>query len=324
MADYHAPWWLRGGHLETMAPVLLRPPGPRLASERRTVEVEPGSSVELHLSTPERPRGGTVVAIHGLTGSVEGFHVRSVAAGALARGWHSARLNLRTHGGTAAISATLYHAAQSDDIGAVCAALEAWGLPRPFAVVGLSISGNQVLRYAATSGAGAAADAVVALNPPVDLFRVEREIDRLPNRLYRMTYVRGLCRMLDEVRTVRPVPGPPADPRRLRTIRAFDAAFVAPAGGYASVDDYYADASAGPLLSGIRSPSLVLSATNDPFIPPEMLLPHDGAGGHLQLRLAARGGHVGYLAGPGRGDLRFWAAQPVMDWLDALRGGRGV
>ncbi|MDP2327160.1 MAG: alpha/beta fold hydrolase [Dehalococcoidia bacterium] len=322
MPEYHAPWWLRGGHLETVAPVLFPPIVPPYPSERRVVEVAAGSSVELHLSTPERPRGGTVVAIHGLTGSAEGAHVRSLAAEALGRGWHAARLNLRTHGGTAALSASLYHAAQSDDIGAVCRALEAWGLPRPYAVIGISISGNQVLRYGATAGDGSAADAIVALNPPVDLFRVEREIDRLSNRVYRASYVRGLCRMLDEIRAVRHVDGPPANPRRLRTIRAFDAVFVAPDGGYASVDAYYADASAGPLLHGLRTPALVLSAENDPFIPPEMLRAHAGAGGHLELRLPSRGGHAGYLSGPSRRGLRFWAAVPVMDWLDGQRATR--
>ncbi|MDA0270428.1 MAG: hypothetical protein O2919_05300 [Chloroflexi bacterium] len=320
MSEYSAPWWLRGGHLETIAPVAFPPTVTPYPSERRTVEVAPRSNVELHLSVPEQARGGTAVVIHGLTGSAEGGHVRALAGEALGRGWHAVRLNLRTHGGTAAISETLYHAAQSDDLGAVCAALEGWGLPRPYVLVGLSISANQALRYAATSGTSAA-DAVVALNPPVDLFRVEREIDRLPNRLYRMTYVRGLCRMLDEVRAVRPVPGPPANPRRLRSIRAFDAAFVAPAGGYASVDDYYADASSGPLLEGVRVPALILSAANDPFIPREMLEPHHGAGGHVNVRIASRGGHVGYLEGPSTRRLHFWAAGPVFDWLDDIRGG---
>src|SRR5690606_16439235 len=46
------PWWLRGGHLETIVPSVLGPPLPTLVSERRLVEVEPGTSLETWLSRP--------------------------------------------------------------------------------------------------------------------------------------------------------------------------------------------------------------------------------------------------------------------------------
>ncbi len=316
------PWWLRGGHLETIVPSFLHPALAPFDSERRTVEVEPGSSVETWVSrSPRQPARGAVLVVHGLGGSAERPHVRAMTARALEDGWDALRVNLRSHGGTAALSATLFNAAQSGDVGAVLAAMEDWGLPRPYVVLGVSLGANMALRYAAHEGEASRADAVATLNPALDFFRIEREINRRANLVYRYNFVRSLCRMVDEVRALREMPGPAASPWRIGTVRRFDHAFTAPAAGYASVDDYYADTSAGPLLDQVRVPSLLVTAVNDPFVPPEIVVPHHGAAsGRVEVRLADRGGHVGYrVMGPdGRAD--FWAARPLLEWAASVLG----
>src|SRR5256885_9655519 len=45
--------------------------------------------------------------------------------------------------------------------------------------------------------------------------------------------------------------------------------YTAPRNGFAGAEDYYARSSAGPLLSRIRVPGLVIHAEDDPFIPVE-------------------------------------------------------
>ncbi|MCK9485322.1 MAG: alpha/beta fold hydrolase [Dehalococcoidia bacterium] len=310
------PWWLRGRHLETILPSFRGPWHVPFDSVRHLVEVGPGSAVETW-DTPARvarPRG-SVLVVHGLGGSADRPHVRAITAAALHDGWHAVRVNLRTHGGTAALSSTLFNAAQSDDIGAVLADMEARGLPRPYAVLGISLGANMVLRYAALAGDACRADAVATLNPAIDFFRIEQEILRPSNLLYRYNFVLGLCRMLNEVRALRTVPGPPASAWRIRTVRTFDGHFTAPAGGYTSVDEYYADAGAGTVLEGVRVPALLVTAVNDPFVPADIVTPHHGAaGGRVQVRLAARGGHVGYRVTGEDGRPAFWAAQPLLAW----------
>jgi hypothetical protein len=313
-------WWLRGGHLETIVPSLLAPHYTPFASERRVVEVAPGSSLETWLSTP--PAGtaarGSVLLVHGLGGSADRPHMRAMAAEALARGWHAVRVNMRTHGGTAPLSSTLFNAVQSGDLGQVLAAMDAWRLPRPFALVGVSLGANMALRYAALEGGGSRADAVAAVNPALDFFAVEREIERPRNLVYRINFVLALCRMLNEVRVLRTVPGPSASLRTIHSVRKFDDAFTAPAAGYPGVDEYYADASAAPLLDGLHVPAFILSAKNDPFVPPEIMTPHHGrAAGRVRVALADRGGHVGFRVTGADGHARFWAAGPLMDWLES-------
>jgi len=319
------PWWMRGGHLETILASTLPLPLPPIEATRRLVEVAPDTAVETFWSTPPTthptaPRG-SVLVIHGLGGSATRPHVLATTDEALRRGWHAVRVNLRNHGGTEALAATLFSAVQSDDIGAVLAAMEASGLPRPYIVAGASLGANMALRYAALEGSASRADAIIALNPALDFFVIERQIHRPTNLVYRLNFVLGLCAMLNAIRSLRHVPGPPADLRHIRSIREFDHHFTAPAAGFEDVDAYYRAAAAGPLLQGLRVPALVLTARNDPFVPWPLIARHHGAAdGRVQVALTDRGGHVGYRVTDEHGAPRFWAAPVGLEWAESVLG----
>ncbi|MGE3961503.1 MAG: YheT family hydrolase [Dehalococcoidia bacterium] len=317
------PWWMRGGHLETiLASALPLPVGP-LEADRRLVAVGPGTRVETFWSAPPERVGGSLLVVHGLGGSAERPHVVAMADAAVRRGWHAVRVNLRNHGGTERLASTLFSAVQSDDLGAVLTEMEARGLPRPYVLVGGSLGANMALRYAALAGESSRADAVVAMNPALDFFVIEREIHRPSNLVYRLNFILGLCGMLDRIRAVRPVPGPPADLRYVRSIRDFDGYFTAPAAGFPDVDAYYESAGAGAILGGLRVPAYLLTARNDPFIPAALVAAHHGAAdGRVRVAIADRGGHVGYRTRGEDGAARFWAAGPVFDWIESTLGAR--
>ena len=305
--------WLRGGHAQTIGPALL--PGPRLPAPDRVhdVPVAAGTSVRMLVSHPGSVPRGTLLLVHGLGGSAHSRYIRRTAAQALERGYAVARLNLRNCGGTEALATTLYNAGQSGDADAALAALESLDCPRPHALVGFSLGGNIVLRYAGLSGSGCRADAVIGVNPPVDLERCLRALERPANRIYQEYFVSYLCDQIRRIRSVRALPGPPATRRTIRTVRGFDEAFTAPDGGYADAAEYYRVASAGPTLAAIRRPAWILSAADDPFVPVAMFDGHDGE--HVRRAHPATGGHVGYWrsARP-----RFWAAAAALAFLDEL------
>lgn len=313
--------WLPGGHLQTVLPSLF--PAPQVAVSRRlVVEVEPGSAVEILVSEPARvsPGGatGTVLLVHGLGGSAESGYQRRLAAAALASGWSVARVNLRNCGGTAALASTLYNVGQSGDIGRALGALEREGLPRPFGVVSFSLGANQVLLHATESGDGCAADAIVAVNPPVDLAAADRAIRRPANAPYHVNYTRSLCRLLNEVRAVREVPGPPARWWRVRTVRRFDEVFTVPDAGHPDVDTYYAAASSGPLLGRIARPTLVLSAADDPIVRVESFEAYRPPIGHpVRFEHPRAGGHGGYWAAE---EPRYWAGERALGFLEEALG----
>jgi predicted alpha/beta-fold hydrolase len=207
----------------------------------------------------------------------------------------------------------LYNAGQSDDADAVLQAIETQGLPRPYALLGFSLGGNLVLRYAGLSGSACRADAVAGVNPPVDLQACVDAIERPGNALYHAYFTRGLCAQLRRIRRVRSVPGPEVSPRTIGGVRGFDELFTAPDAGYGSAADYYRGASAGAVLAGLRRSALILSAEDDPFVPVSMFAAHRAASGALQLVHPRTGGHCGYW---GVTHPRFWAASAALRFFE--------
>ena len=311
--DFRPTLLLPGAHAQTIAQSLV--PGPAVPGPSRAVDVPvaEGTRIRLLLTRPDAPPRGTLVLVHGLSGSADSGYMRRTAAQALARGWAVARMNLRNCGGTESMSRTLYNAGQAGDAGAALAALHADRAPRPFGLLGFSLGGNIALRYAGLSGEACLADAVVGINPPVDLAQCIDAMERPGNALYHLYFTLGLLAHLRRIRRLREVPGPAATLRRVRGVRAFDDAFTAPDAGFAGASAYYRESGAGSVLSGLRRPALILSAKDDPFVPVSMFAPYAGRIPSLRAVHPSAGGHCGYWASRAP---RFWAAAAALAYFD--------
>jgi len=305
--------WARGPHLQTIVPTFYPVWGPEPASEILDVPVAPETSVRTLVSRGTGGGRGTIVLVHGLSGSANGVYMIRTARAALARGWSVVRMNLRNCGGTERLSRTLYNAGQSDDLGCVLGAIASAGLPRPYAVIGFSLGGNLTLRYAGLTGEDSAADAVVGVNPPVDLARCIEALERPANRPYHLYFRAKLIAHVRAIRKIRDVAGPEASWRTIGSVRAFDDAFTAPDAGLPDAAAYYRHASSGPVLEGIRRPALILSAVDDPFVPVGMFTGCAGSGS-LAFLHPETGGHCGYWAASSP---RYWAAEAALAFLDS-------
>jgi predicted alpha/beta-fold hydrolase len=115
------------------------------------------------------------------------------------------------------------------------------------------------------------------------------------------------------------------DAKRLKAARdlyEFDDVFTAPLHGFKDTDDYWARASAKPVLPRIRIPALAVNALNDPFVPAASLPRADEVGPKVTLWQPAQGGHVGFAQGRPPGHVR---ALPdlVGEWLLKQAGAHG-
>jgi predicted alpha/beta-fold hydrolase len=281
--------------------------------EHRVVQVADDTAIRLDINRPDTPARGTLLLVHGMCGSSESGYMRRTARSAVDRAWVAVRMNLRNCGGTEPLSRTLYNAGQSDDVARALSALEEERFPRPFVAAGFSLGGNIVLRYAGLEGAASRADAIAAVNPPIDLERCACAMELRRNRAYQSHYTRGLARQLRRIHRARGTSLPRPPKRRIRTVRQFDELYTAPDAGHPSAEAYYATASAGPHLGRIRRPGLILSSANDPIVPLDLFTSHYGNTA-LRFEHPARGGHCGYWqsAAP-----RFWAGERVLDFFEA-------
>jgi hypothetical protein len=202
------------------------------------------------------------------------------------------RLNLR---GADRSGEDYYHAGLTADLEAALASRSLAGYGE-ILLLGYSLGGHLVLRYA-TGTPDKRVRAAAAVCAPVDLDRCCAAIDQPGMWLYRRYLLAGLSRIYARVAERRPVPTPVSVARRIRTLRAWDDAVVAPRHGFASAEDYYAKASVGPRLGDLKVPSLLVVAAHDPMVPWHTLRPWvEGASARLAVRKVDDGGHVGFPA----------------------------
>ena len=247
-----------------------------------------------------------MVILHGLTGCEDSIHVRASAAYFLARGWPVLRLNLRGAGPSRARCRGFYHAGRTEDLRAVLGELaQAHGVEE-WVLLGYSLGGNLMLKLLAESAAaplGRRLRAAVSVSAPIDLAATWRSFARPRNHLYQRW-------LLSRMKAEATAPGAAisdAERRAItaaRTVFEFDDAFIAPRHGFAGAEDYYARCSAAPVLTAIATPTLVISARDDPWVPVAPYLAHDWRRTPaLTPLLPRRGGHVGFH---GRGHGAAW------------------
>ncbi|HZT78696.1 MAG TPA: alpha/beta fold hydrolase, partial [Gemmataceae bacterium] len=207
-----------------------------------------------------------------------------------------------------------YHAGCSEDLRAVVAEVHRWSPASPIFLVGQSLGGNIALKLA-----GEAADdpvpglaGVVAVGPPIDVARCAALLAEPRNVVYEQFFLRALMAHLQRHRRIFPDLAMPRFPRRM-TLRLFDELYTAPFGGFAGADDLYRRTSSLPLIPRIGVPALILAARDDPFIAAEPFL-ELRAPAHVEVRLAERGGHLGFLGPDGAGGFR-WAERTAADWI---------
>jgi predicted alpha/beta-fold hydrolase len=104
--------------------------------------------------------------------------------------------------------------------------------------------------------------------------------------------------------------------RRIRTVRAFDEAYTAPHHGFLGASDYYHRASAMRVIDRISIPTLIISAEDDPFVPPAPFRDATVTGNpHITVRLPHHGGHCGFVEEANGMYDGYWAEAQIVSFI---------
>jgi predicted alpha/beta-fold hydrolase len=316
---YTAPAWLPGGNLQTIwaATRARRHAGvpPRFERERWTTP--DGDFIDVDHLAPVPPAPAQhLVLFHGLEGSSQSQYAQAFASVAQRRGWAFSVPHFRGCSGELNWAPRAYHSGDFEEIGWILQRLRQRSAA-PLRVVGISLGGNALLRWAQEAGdtAAATAAALAAVCSPIDLAASGAAIDRGFNWL---VYSRMFLASMKPKALAKWQQHPGLfDRDRLaaaRTLYEFDNVFTAPLHGFRDTPDYWARASAKPHLARIRIPALVLNARNDPFVPAASLPEQGTAVKPVTLWQPAQGGHVGFPFGRYPGHV-LAMPQTVADWL---------
>lgn len=300
---YHPAWWIPGPHLRTLwGKFVRRRPNVPTRSERwDTPDGDFLDIVCLDAPPPpaHRPR---LIILHGLEGSPRSHYARGLLAEASRRGWAASILVFRSCGTELNRTLRFYHSGETTDLDFVVRRFAAAEPDRPIVLAGVSLGGNVLLKWLGEQGADRPRQvaAAAAISVPYDLARGARYIDRGFSRLYQAHFLRTLRRKAHAKRLHFPDHFHAAAIDRARSLYEFDDAVTARIHGFRDADDYYAQSSSIRYLDRIRTPTLLLSAADDPFLPPEVLDEVRAiARGTpwLRVEFVERGGHVGFISG---------------------------
>jgi predicted alpha/beta-fold hydrolase len=283
--------WARKRPLATLPP-----------AEPRHFDVAADARVLAHCNwQPDRTAAPTLLALHGLEGSSLAHYMRGLADKAFAAGFNVVRLNQRNCGGTENLSRGLYHSGLTADPLFVLNELRERDGLACFAVAGYSLGGNITMKLAGELGASTFPEvkAFAAVSPVIELEDCMQAIERRENRIYEWNFCRNLQGRMRRKSKSFPDLFNLDGLWKVWSIRTFDDRYTAPHHGYDGASDYYHRASAMRVIDRVARPALILSAADDPFVPPHIFeTPAVTNNPHITTIVTPTGGHCGFVEAP--------------------------
>lgn len=318
-SSYQAPRLLRDGHAMTVYPTLSRRVG-GVSYQRERLELADGDFLDLDRSRVGADR--VVVVSHGLEGHSRRAYVLGMVREFNRAGWDAVAWNFRGSSGEQNRLLAFTHSGASQELGEVVEWAAGTAGYRTVAMVGFSLGGNLTLKYLGERGTNlpGAVRCGVAYSVPCDLRGSAETMAAGGNRIYMSRFLSDL-KVRMEAKS-RQFPGRISleGYGEVRTFREFDGRYTAPLHGFRDAEDYWERSSSARYLTGIRIPTLLVNALDDPFLS-EGCYPRDiaAASEWLHLETPPHGGHVGFVSTGGDGE--YWSERRAVEFASAVVGG---
>ena len=284
----------QGPHAQTIAAHVFNCWKPKNRSKLLEVPLKDGDRLAILVDVPSTSPKAAVLLMHGLGGSASAKYMLSATRRLIENGYLVLRMNCRGAGEGAGIVRRMYHAGLSDDVRYALSTAIGQFPKLKFVLVGFSMSGNTVLKYAGEFGKDTPKHlaGIIAVNPTLDLERCIDAIEHPNNKRYHRRFTKLLiaqlvansprCRVPERVDLI-------------DTIRAYDNAVTSQNWGFESAEAYYRQESAVMSIPNIAKPTIVLTSDDDPLIPVHIFSDVRWPDG-TRLHVTQGGGHMGYLA----------------------------
>lgn len=328
---FRAPWWLPGGHLQTVWRKVVATPS--LTRQRRRIELSDGDFIDLDFlyaaQAAELPASKPLVfLLHGLAGCSGSPYILAMQRLLQQAGYDSVAMNLRGCSGDFNRLAVAYHSGCSHDVEEVIASLlPELSAERQLAVIGYSLGANVLLKWLSETQHQRRVLAAASISNPFELALCCARMNRGAAYWYGRYFLRRLRTDLlakaaafeqsgrdDQLSIIQQL-GPL---HTIRTLWDFDDAVTAPLHGFAGAQDYYDQCSSRQFLPAITVPTLLVHGHNDPIIPPEALPQASELLPYIHREVLAAGGHVGFAAD----GQPHWLERRILGFIELTQSGQ--
>lgn len=306
---YKHPPFLFTAHLETIYPALLRRVDSRPYRRER---IETPDKDFLDIDWMLQGSKKLVIISHGLEGNSSRAYMKGMAAAAYAQGFDVLTWNFRGCSEEMNRQLRFYHSGATDDLDLIVKHAIQKSYTTLY-LIGFSLGGNLTLKYLGERDTYAEISRACVFSVPIDLHGSCLKISQPSNWMYSNRFLKSLKGKV--IQKARMVDG--LDIRNIATIRTlleFDDQYTAPLHGFNGALDYYKKCSSIHFLEGIKIPTLLVNASNDPFLSatcyPTKQLENNP---YIQFEIPAHGGHVGFAQFNKNG--LYWSEERAMSFL---------
>ena len=316
---FEAPLWLRNAHLQTIgARYLRRVPMPPV--HRETWDTPDDDFLIVHKLDGDDDKP-VVLMLHGLEGCVESTYMKGLLWKLHDLGWTGVAMNFRSCGGPINRARRMYHSGETTDAAFALERLAEDYPGRPVYMVGYSLGGNVTGKLLGEAGEDAPdhLKGAAIISAPYDLVASGKHMDSTISRFYVLHFLRMLIPKAIEKEKQYPGCVDIERIKQSRTFADFDTHATAALHGFEDAHDYYTKVGCGQFLHNVRRPTMLLSASDDPFNPGETQ-PYAIAeeSPWLYPQFMDRGGHVGFVRKNGPLGVGFWIEEHVARFFQAI------
>ena len=320
--NFKAAWWLKNPHLQTIYPALIRQP-PLLAIRRERLITPDQDFIDIDwYGEKHQP---LVILLHGLAGSSRSGYINGLQRSLSNHGFRSVALNFRGCSGEYNHTARCYHSGETEDIHFLYQTLRQREPSTKIAAIGFSLGGNILLKWLGEKGQQLSLFAAVAVSVPFVLNACATKLDQGFSKIYcrhllgeLKEYIRAKHRYLLDINQHEEASklallGDLAD---INSFWQYDDRVVAKLHGFKDSLDYYQRSSSRQFLKTITVPTLLIQATDDPFMTQAVIPELEELSSCVKLEQTANGGHVGFIMGNNPFKPSYWLDQRIPEYLD--------
>lgn len=313
--NYKAKWPFQNGHFNTLYTALARKVQ-QLEFQRERIDLSDGDFLDLDWMKAGKKK--LVILSHGLEGSSRGTYIQGMMKHFLDNGFDAMAWNCRGCSGEINKKAFYYNSGVSHDLSEVIDHVVENKKYDEIFLIGFSMGGNITLKYLGEKGVKLSpkVKGAVAFSTPVDLRGCSLKLDIGFNKIYTKNFLKTLkVKVKLKEGQIREVGFEPNDIYLCKNLNQFDNIFTGPLHGYKDAEDYYTRASSKQFISKIEIPTLLVNASDDPFLT-ETCFPHEITNKNFTFERTKFGGHVGF--GHFRPYAPIWSEQRALTFLNGL------
>ncbi len=286
-------------------------------------ELEDGDFLECYWHNRPTPSSNTpiVILFHGLAGSYKSSYIQGTMNELAKNGFASVLMHFRGCSGVENELPRSYHSGESGDAKEWINHIHSNFANSKIFTIGFSLGGNMMLKLLGEMGDNSPITAAVSVSAPMQLDICANKMDKGFSKFYQHILLKDLNSALekkyDKFDMNSHLSLKKQEIKNLKTFWDFDGAYTAPIHGFESAQDYYTKCSSKQFLKDIKTPTLIIHSSDDPFMTTEILPIKDEISKYVSLEISKKGGHVGFIGGTFFKP-EFWLEKRVSDYFTAF------